>query len=136
MPSPPATGNGEVPLVVQLNVLPGAVVEAVRSILQIDPRASVLAHAGGGVVYARLHLKPDEAAAGLDERLRPAVGRAGGSLVILRQPNGAVLGRQTVWGPPRPSHAVMQAIKDQFDPEGILNRGRFVFADKGQRIRG
>ena len=136
------SGNGEAPLVVQINVLPGAVVEAVRSVLEIDPRASMLAHAGGGVIYARMHLKPDEAAIVLDERLRPAVerapqpGRGGGSLVILRQPEGVAFGRQTVWGPPRSSHAVMQAIKDQFDPEGILNRGRFVFADKRRGARG
>jgi FAD/FMN-containing dehydrogenase len=128
--SPTWTGNGEAPLVVQINVLPGAVVEAVRSVLEIDPRASVLAHAGGGVIYARLHLKPGEAAVVLDERLRPALARGGGGLVILRQPEGAKFERQAVWGPPRPAHAVMQAIKDQFDPQGILNRGRFVFAPK------
>lgn len=29
-----------------------------------------------------------------------------------------------VWGPDRADHAVMQSVKNQFDPAGILNRGR------------
>lgn len=29
-----------------------------------------------------------------------------------------------IWGPPRPDSPVMQSIKQQFDPAGILNRGR------------
>ncbi len=121
------SGNGEGPLVVQIHVLPGSVVEAIKGVLEIDAQASLLAHAGGGMICARLHLKPDEAAAVLDRRLRPKLASSGGSLVVLRQPGGAALGRQTIWGPPRPAHAVMQTIKDQFDPKGILNRGRFVF---------
>jgi FAD/FMN-containing dehydrogenase len=117
-------------MVVQVNVLPGAVVDAVRSVLEIDPAASVLAHAGGGVIHARLHLKPQETAAVIHQRLRPNLASLGGSVVVLKQPEGAPLCRQTVWGPPRPTCAVMQSIKDQFDPKGILNRGRFVFAPK------
>lgn len=30
------------------------------------------------------------------------------------------------WGEPPPSFAVMQALKARFDPQGVLNRGRFV----------
>jgi len=120
--------NGAARLVVQIHVLPGCVVDAVRSVLETDPGASVLAHAGGGVIQARLDLKPEAAPAVLKGRLRPALARSGGSLVVLRQPEGAGLSREAVWGPPRPTHPVMQAIKDQFDPKGILNRGRFVFA--------
>jgi glycolate oxidase FAD binding subunit len=119
--------DGAARLVVQIHVLPGCVVDAVRTVLWIDRGASVLAHAGGGVIHARLDLKPEEAPAVLSGRLRPALARVGGSLVVLRQPEGASLSREAVWGPPRPIHAVMQAIKDQFDPKGILNRGRFVF---------
>jgi len=32
-----------------------------------------------------------------------------------------------VWGPvPEPALAVMKRLKAEFDPRGILNRGRFV----------
>ncbi len=125
-PTETGNGHGETPIVIQINVLPGAVVEAVRSVLDADPQASILAHAGGGVIYARLRLKTAEAAAVLDERLRPAVSPSG-SLVVLRQPEGLALGPHTVWGPPRPAHAAMQAIKNEFDPQGILNRGRLLY---------
>jgi glycolate oxidase FAD binding subunit len=31
-----------------------------------------------------------------------------------------------VWGPTRGDFPLMQALKAQFDPEGVLNPGRFV----------
>ncbi|MEO6163711.1 MAG: hypothetical protein ABIP88_06205, partial [Candidatus Binatia bacterium] len=31
-----------------------------------------------------------------------------------------------VWGPATPSHALMGKIKQEFDPAGLLNPGRFV----------
>ena len=32
-----------------------------------------------------------------------------------------------LWGPPGDGAAVMRAIKDRFDPQGLLNPGRFVY---------
>ena len=122
-------GNGKASVVVRIHVLAGAVVEAVRAVLEIDAGASIVAHAGGGAVYARLHLKPGDVSDAIDGRLRPRLAKGGGSLVVVHQSEGLRLGRQTLWGPPRPTHAAMQAIKNQFDPKGILNRGRFVFGD-------
>jgi FAD/FMN-containing dehydrogenase len=31
-----------------------------------------------------------------------------------------------VWGPPPPAFALMQRLKNRFDPEQRLNAGRFV----------
>lgn len=31
-----------------------------------------------------------------------------------------------VWGPPQPAHPLMRKIKQQFDPNGLLNPGRFI----------
>lgn len=31
-----------------------------------------------------------------------------------------------IWGPPAPSYSLMRKIKQQFDPNGLLNPGRFV----------
>ncbi len=48
---------------------------------------------------------------------------SGGSLVILHQPAGADV---DLWGPPPSSFPLMQRIKEEFDPNCILNRGRFL----------
>ena len=54
------------------------------------------------------------------------VHNGGGSLVLQNRPAGSrALG---VWGVPAESsaHKVMHAVKQQFDPRGTLNPGRFV----------
>ena len=37
------------------------------------------------------------------------------------------LTRDDVWGPPGDAAAVMRALKERFDPAGVLNPGRFVY---------
>jgi glycolate oxidase FAD binding subunit len=48
---------------------------------------------------------------------------ASGSLMILKQPAETNL---DCWGPPPDSFPLMREIKRRFDPEGILNPGRFL----------
>jgi len=126
-PSAPAPGALE-PVVLRVHVLPDQTVQTVEDLLRLDPAGSVLAHAGNGMILARLSLAPDRVAELLEGRLRPELSGRGGSAVVLSQPTGAGLGPVTVWGPRGPAHALMQSIKDQFDPRHVLNRGRFVFA--------
>ena len=60
------------------------------------------------------------------ERLRDFVVDVGGGVVVERAPRAL---REAVdpWGPvPAPALAVMRAIKQEFDPTGVLNPGRFV----------
>jgi FAD/FMN-containing dehydrogenase len=61
------------------------------------------------------------------DRLRPAVAETGGSMVVLSYPAEAKLSREHVWGPVGDGAAVMQRIKNQFDPKGILNPDSFLF---------
>ncbi|MGC1274153.1 MAG: FAD-binding oxidoreductase [Planctomycetaceae bacterium] len=58
-------------------------------------------------------------------RLRAAVSSLGGSLVVLRHPPER---RDCfdVWGTPGDSLPLMRRVKEQFDPAGTLNPGRFV----------
>jgi glycolate oxidase FAD binding subunit len=49
----------------------------------------------------------------------------GGTLVVLKSPP-ALRQKVDVWGPAGTSLPLMTRIKEQFDPRGILNRGRFV----------
>jgi glycolate oxidase FAD binding subunit len=62
------------------------------------------------------------AAQGLME-LRGEVEKAGGSLMVLKQPPESKL---DCWGTPPDSLPLMRQIKSRFDPEGILNPGRFL----------
>jgi glycolate oxidase FAD binding subunit len=52
--------------------------------------------------------------------LRTAIEQDGGSLVILGRTN------LDAWGSPGDSLPLMRAVKEQFDPKGTLNPGRFV----------
>jgi glycolate oxidase FAD binding subunit len=56
--------------------------------------------------------------------LRAALESNGGSLVVTHQPNGAA--RLDAWGNPGDALPLMRALKQQFDPKGTLNPGRFV----------
>jgi len=60
------------------------------------------------------------------ERLRGFVADGDGGVMIERGP-AALRAAIDPWGPvPAPALAVMRAIKQEFDPAGVLNPGRFV----------
>jgi glycolate oxidase FAD binding subunit len=64
--------------------------------------------------------------AGAVERLRAFVGADGGSVVVERA-STAVRARVDPWGAMAPAALeLMRALKREFDPQRILNRGRFV----------
>ena len=129
----PAGGSGADAagsVVAQISVLPGAMVDLIRLLLQLDPDCSIQAHAGDGVVRVRFSLEPKEVAAMLDDRLHSAVAAAGGSMVLLACPGGNEFNRHAVWGPATAGATVMQVIKSRFDPKGILNPDRFVYANR------
>jgi len=113
---------------VRIHVRPGAMVAAVAAILELDPGATVEAHAGDGVIRARFSLRePHEWPQWISHRVRPLVDRAGGRMVVTSVPEGVALGRDVVWGPAGDGRHISQAIKEGFDPHGILNPGRYVF---------
>jgi glycolate oxidase FAD binding subunit len=72
---------------------------------------------GTGIMIAGL-----PAGAGLME-LRVEMEKAGGSLMVLKQPPESKL---DCWGTPPDSLPLMRQIKSRFDPVGILNPGRFL----------
>lgn len=126
----PAEGSGRdgsAPVLVEIRVMPGAVIDTIRLVLRLDPHCSIQSHAGDGILLVRFSLKPSEVAAMLNDQLRSAVAATGGSMVVLSYPEGSEFSRQTIWGPAAEGLSVMQAIKSQFDPKGILNPGRFIY---------
>lgn len=118
---------GESPLVLKANVVPGAVTRIVELLRQVDPQVSLQAHAGNGIVLARLaNFSAADTSRVLIGRLQPACVAAGGNLVVWSCPGGE-LTRQAVWGGSRDDAPVMRAVKRQFDPRDLLNPGRFVY---------
>ena len=88
--------------------------------------------AGGGVLRAALRAPEGDGLpaatwlAGAVSGLRAALAPEGGSLVVERAPR-AVKDTVDVWGPVAPDAlAIMRRLKSEFDPQGILNPGRFV----------
>jgi len=93
----------------------------------LAPRLS--AHAGTGVAYVSLVGAPKgdegETHATVVTALRKQAVALGGSLVIMQ--GGAALKRTVdAWGAVGDAQPLMARIKDQFDPGGISNPGRFV----------
>jgi len=141
----------EFPADAEIRVPPSRSVPLAQQLLQRHPDGSIQVHAGNGVIRLRLPLpagdgrsegilplaaegnaamsgSPAEVVRQLGEVRQSAVA-AGGNMVLLRQPPGAVLTPREVWGPPANGVAVMRAIKERFDPQGLLNPGRFIYED-------
>jgi glycolate oxidase FAD binding subunit len=66
-----------------------------------------------------------ETARGIMDRLRERVDPFGGSVVVLQAPH-PLRGKIDVWGTDRGTLPLMGEIKRRFDPNRILNPGRFV----------
>lgn len=116
------------PLVVKFNVRPSAVTSVLALLLEIDPHSSIQAHAGNGIVVARFsRFSAADTSRVLIGRLQPAAAAAGGNVVIWCCPQAGELTRQAVWGATRGETALMRAVKQQFDPRGLLNPGRYVY---------
>ncbi|MGA2059585.1 MAG: FAD-binding oxidoreductase [Thermoguttaceae bacterium] len=141
------------PAQVQILVHPSAVTNMIGAIVSLDPDCTIQAHAGSGIVRVKFSdskvsdpqpnnvptagavpgEKIDELetqtsfAFLLRRRLRPLVEDAGGKLAVFSSSQGDGLTCRDVWGPKGDAFAVMQSLKDRFDPAGILNPGRFIF---------
>jgi glycolate oxidase FAD binding subunit len=88
--------------------------------------AAVAGCAGLGALRARVDAGDVAAVTRGIERLRAFVADVDGGVVIERGPR-AVREAVDPWGPvPAPALSVMRAIKHEFDPTAVLNRGRFV----------
>lgn len=100
-----------------------AVVTAVDQWTTSDRVARFLAHAGTGTVWVSLDADPSSRR--WFPKLISLAHEHGGHATMMAAPPGVKEGID-VWGPSPPSFAIMREIKQQFDPLGLLNPGRFV----------
>ncbi len=84
---------------------------------------SARAHAGHGIVYTRLTGPRDDLIAAITELRQAALAGRGG--LVVQEATPELVARMDVWGP-SPALDVMRRVKERFDPNGILNPGRFV----------
>jgi glycolate oxidase FAD binding subunit len=90
-------------------------------------QSAFAAHAGVGIVSAMLSVGGADAdrVAGVLGTWRGIVTAHGGHALLEVAPL-AIKERVAVWDPPGAAHRIMKRIKDELDPRGILNPGRFV----------
>ena len=82
------------------------------------------AHAGHGIVYARLSGGNAAVLGKAVGEARAVAGARRGSVVVIDAPP-AIAREIDMWGPTG-ALDVMRRVKEQFDPHATLNRGRFV----------
>jgi glycolate oxidase FAD binding subunit len=126
-----ATGAAD-DVVLDIATLPAHVARLVRAVTY-DPvvfgtsaRCAVTGRASIGALRAVLGDVPPADVAAMVTRLRAMVAECDGSVVIAAAPR-AVRAAIDPWGPVDPgAFALMRRIKQEFDPRGVLNAGRFV----------
>jgi glycolate oxidase FAD binding subunit len=122
------SADSAAPLVLKASVVPSGVLPLVQAARQVDPAASILAHAGNGTVFIKFAQFPAQGLSRtLVSQLQPAAAAQRGHLVVLSNPSGAEMTHQSMWGAIDAPLDLMGAIKRKFDPKDILNRGRFVY---------
>ena len=115
------------PLTFQANLLPSRCIEFASRATQRG--VAVQIHAGNGIVVGQL---PDESATierttAIVNELRQLAHSAQGNLVVLQcDPEWKT--QMSLCGDPEPSWSLMQRLKRQLDPNGLLNPGRFIDA--------
>jgi glycolate oxidase FAD binding subunit len=121
---------GSVPLMLKFGVPSSQLLKMTKLFLDFDPTSLIEAHAGNGIVLARLPgLEPAAAARALVSHLRPAAAAVGGHVTVWDTVAPQEFTSQAMWGSVGSSLPWMRAVKQQFDPHGIFNPGRFVYGD-------
>ena len=111
--------------VVKFASLPAQMAETIETIARLsrpDVRWKAAAQATG-IGWARLDGDAQAMESALRE-FRAGLERGGGSLVIAHRAAG--MSALDAWGKAGDALPLMNAVKRQFDPQGILNPGRFV----------
>jgi glycolate oxidase FAD binding subunit len=120
---------------VQINVLPSQTVATMELLRGLEPAGTMLAQPGNGAVLLQLAPRmPAATAAFLRDELRPAVERAGGRATVVKSPAVAQFTPADVWGRPCEGASLHRAIKQRFDPNDVLNPGRFGHSTRQERV--
>jgi glycolate oxidase FAD binding subunit len=117
------TGNA---LIAKFSVLPAEIAKAMEILERVAEAQELhwqMVAQATGIAMLRLEGEPVRLSTAVTE-LRAAVEQSGGSLAVLRRPQG--LESMDAWGNAGDAVGLMRAVKHQLDPKGTLNPGRFV----------
>ena len=115
---------GEPGLRVRVDVLPARAHAAAERLR--DAGARLLVYPGAGLVFAFFGLGPDASGAGAALAAARDAARAGGGGFVVEEAPLAVKRAHDAFGDPPGGLGIMRALKQRFDPRGILNPGRFA----------
>ncbi len=115
-------GWGEEGILCRLSVTAGSIEKMLMQFASSSPLSGYVAHYGSAL-WARLEATP----AGLElyRRLAAAAREHQGHMIIASAPPAVKQGLD-IWGESPATLALMRRVKQQFDPDGVLNPGRFV----------
>ena len=113
-------------VIAKLSVLPSAISKALRLLEEIArPRNVHFQYVIQATGLGALRLEAEMASLqAVVEQVRRELESGGASLVVLQRPDA--LESLEVWGSAGDALALMRSVKQQFDPKGTLNPGRFV----------
>ncbi|MDG2382033.1 MAG: FAD-binding oxidoreductase [Pirellulaceae bacterium] len=119
----------DAPLVLKANVVPSGTTAMIKAARALETDCSIHAHAGNGIVYLRF---PEFPAQGISRvvtsNLRPLAIAHHGNVVVMSNPSGQEMTRQSTWGGIDEPFWMMDRIKEQFDPLNLLNPGRYIYS--------
>jgi FAD/FMN-containing dehydrogenase len=123
-------GKNSADMVLKASVLSSQVVEFMQKVGTLsDGRfgsVGCAAHAGNGIVHVFVNGE-EQGLVSLADGLLECASSLGGNVAVCKAPRG-LKSRLKISGKPSADWSVMRAIRDKFDPSGVLNPGRFIEA--------
>ena len=108
--------------VLKLTGVPSGVTRGIQALLE-EESVSIQAHAGNGIVVAKFADSPSISMS----QWKSITAQSHGCATVLSNPSGSEMTHHNVWGSADVPFDIMRRVKDTFDPNNILNPGRFVY---------